>query len=1217
MRHSLLILVLGLVFNWSNAQSASPWSAADASELNFAADLEGVTTATNYRLVRLDQTAVLPTLVYSQKNVKTIELPLPDGSDIAVQITPTSVLAPGLAARYPSIKTYRVLPQGKEILGGRVDWTSQGLHASIQTNHGHYYIDPYAVGTTDFYVSYDVRDNIDTEEASGFQCGVTSHTGLDIDVAYPPAEHYEHADFNKDLLGASIVQRKYRLAMACTGEFSRFHAGTGNEPTVEISLGAIATIINRVNEITGRDLAVQFEIIENNDRIIYLDNTTDPYDDFDTNAMLSQNPSNLTSELGPSAFDIGHVIGRGPAQSGQGIASLESVCTGRKGAGVSTRRTPQGDPFVVNILCHEMGHQMGGTHAQSSCQNVQPETAIEPGGGTTIMGYAGICPTGNNLQQNADPYFNTVSLQQIFDYMREANGSACGTTTDEGNTIPDVTDDYEDDFYIPVMTPFQLTAMATDMEDDNLTYCWEQVNIDPNQYVPGSPQGDIPVFRSLPPTSSPTRVFPRLSRIVNNTSQVDEVLVNYSRNMDFRCTVRDNHPTSGGASWTSVSFDVTDSAGPFLVTSPNTDEVVWEVGEFLEVNWDVANTDNSVVNCQRVNITLSTDGGFTYPITLLENTPNDGSAFITVPDAVGDQVRMRVDAADNIFFDISNQDFEIVPATAPRYALNYGPQTQQVCAPGEEASVSFSSTAINGFSETLIFDITSELPDGVVSNINATTLTPGEDLALTLNFDNSIFGGALDVEVRTIAGMDTTYRTFDIFVVSTDFSDFALTSPAQGTSGIVLSTEYAWTADADANSYNFELATSPLFGDDVVLSTTGLTGTNFTPEEFQLESNQLYFWRMQPINACGNGDWSVPSVFQTELVTCTGAASIDVPKTIPGTGPPPTIISELNISESGQISEVSVSNVNIAYNPTQNFQVILRSPNMTEVLLYDKNCFFNDRIFLGFDNDSPDPISCPATDGSVYQPVGDLNDFVGQGTEGIWELEVKVVESGGGAPGSIDSWGLEFCAGITPPQMALINNNPLEVPPGQTNPLQEPLLKVGYQDSSVDPVNFIYTLVSLPENGVLKDFFGSDLTVGSTFTQASIDALNIRYTHNDSPTTSDAFYFIAEDGNGAFWPVERFDIVIDDQAVVNTEEIDRALNALQLFPNPAQDQVSLRLGEAVDADLPVHVFSVDGRQLLSTVLAKGTTQQTLDVAQWPAGIYFVRVADQSLRLLVE
>ncbi|MEZ4650301.1 MAG: FlgD immunoglobulin-like domain containing protein [Candidatus Eisenbacteria bacterium] len=144
---------------------------------------------------------------------------------------------------------------------------------------------------------------------------------------------------------------------------------------------------------------------------------------------------------------------------------------------------------------------------------------------------------------------------------------------------------------------------------------------------------------------------------MNNTMPSGEVHVAYDRNYRFRLTCRDG---LGGTNWATAQLIGLDSgSGPFVVTSPNTTGIEWSGGTTETVTWDVAGTNVAPVSCANVDIQLSTDGGFTYPITLLANTPNDGSANVSVPVLETTTARVRVKASDNIFFDISNFNISI------------------------------------------------------------------------------------------------------------------------------------------------------------------------------------------------------------------------------------------------------------------------------------------------------------------------------------------------------------------------------------------------------------------------------------------------------------------------------------------------------------------------------------------------------------------------------
>jgi hypothetical protein len=586
--------------------------------------------------------------------VAVLTLPLPEGGFGRFEIVNSPMMEPELAARFPEMTTYAARGLDDITASGRLDWTPAGFHAQIFSDQGTFYIDPYQRGDIVHYITYLKRDFTPPVPFMP-EIGVV---GADDPVMQELASRVASGQINTTT-GATL--RTYRLAQAATGEYTQFHGGT-----VADGMAAVVTAINRVNGIYEREVAIRMILVANNHLIVYTNPNTDPYTNNNGSIMLGQNQNNLDMVIGNANYDIGHVFSTG----GGGIAGLGVTCrAGLKARGVTGLPAPTGDPFYVDYVSHEMGHQYGANHTfngnAGSCtgSNRNAATAYEPGSGTTIMAYAGIC--GNqNIQSNSDDYFHTISFDEIVAYTRSSLGDTCGTDIDTGNGAPIVSVP-AGGFTIPIGTPFTLTGSAVDPDGDPLTFNWEQFDLGPAGH-PNSPSGNAPLFRSFPATASPSRTFPQISDIANNTQTLGEILPMTTRALTFRLTVRDNRiwPSGGGVAYAAVAFSSTAAAGPFVVTAPNT-AVTWFAEQPHSVTWNVANTNVAPVNCSGVDILLSTDGGYNYPLTLASNVANNGAATVIAPSLDTTTARVKVACANNIFFDISNVNFTITTGAAP------------------------------------------------------------------------------------------------------------------------------------------------------------------------------------------------------------------------------------------------------------------------------------------------------------------------------------------------------------------------------------------------------------------------------------------------------------------------------------------------------------------------------------------------------------------------
>ena len=1141
------------------------------------------------------------TLALGHSNTS-IELPTPEGKLRTFKVVESPVMPEGLQSRWPQIRTYRILDVENPLYGGRLTVTRHGITALYTSAQGEIFLEPYGTNQSRYHVAYYNHDVVLTpDDLPQFACGYEPAEA----ETHEPAKTETSGGLEKSSIPAEI--HLYNMALTCTGEYAQQKGGT-----IESVLESFVTAMNIANATFEREVGVRVQLIEDQELLVYLNASTDPFINADNGGgLLGQVQGALTGAGVPTtAYDMGHVFTSGCTDVGGVVGG--QVCTPGKDRGVTCHYTNNITAIIRRVFTHEVAHQFAVAHSWSNCPGNDGQlasgSAYEPGSGTTIMSYAGSCGT-QNIAFNNDDYYHGHSLEQFIFFTREGQASNCATVLPTDNTEPKLTLDYEDGFYIPANTPFELVAAAEDADEDVITYCWEQLDLGPISEI-GDPSGTAPLFRSYPPTTNPKRVFPRLETIVNNETSIAEVLPAYTRDLTFRCTVRDNNPEIGATLWEDMAFRSTGGAGPFLVMSPNTGEESWRVGEFREVTWDVANTDNDLVNCQLVNIRLSTDGGYTYPYTLIEETPNIGSAFVTVPDVTGSQMRIRVEAADNIFFDISNNNFSIDQAEAPTYTVEYGPIFQQICLP-DAAAVTFTTGAVLDYDGPVTLEVTSELPENVVVDFSANDVTPGESIIMDLDF-NSLQGydGPLEVEVAAMSpDQDTTYRTLYFEIVDNDFSGLELIAPVEGETGITLGTDFMWNSLPNAQTYDWELSDDAGFS-NILESVYSTTETEYSPL-VQFEANTLFFWRVRATNECGTGDWQQPQVFHTINAICSPQASGDTPLTIPGTGPLPTVESEVFVPFEGVISDVNIPNLQVRYQPIQNFYISLISPSGTEVKLYDQTCFGTDQVTIGFDDEAPNEIVCPPDDAILFQPVEPLSTFIGESSQGIWTLRVKVLETGFGAPGQVGDWSIEFCAEGNAAAPSLLENDTLFVPPLQSNPVSNDLLSV--TDNEEGPFELTYSLVSTPGHGALY-IIDQELSPGSTFTQGTIDAGNLRYLNTDPDAIHDGFTFVVEDGTGGFLPVQRFNIKIDENAVVSTEDI-MAGQEFMLFPNPTRGWTTLQLATAAETRLPLRLFNINGQLLWEDQLAPGTLQYQLPTDQLPTGVYLVQLGGTATRLI--
>ena len=576
-----------------------------------------------------------------------IDLPMPDGSLARFRMFESSVMAPELSAKFPQIKSYKVYGVDDPLSSGRVDMSPKGFRGMLFTSQGRVYIDPIS-GSASLYL---VRKRDDLHNRD-FQCGATNVSMEKYSAIFPKASYAPR-------IPGSL--RRYRLAVSATSQYvNKVNSnGAGNE-LVDTS-SEINTAINRVNEIYERDLGIRFILVANNDQLIDLGGGTLSISNDDGLSLLGANQEWIDSKLGNANYDIGHVFSTG----GGGFAQLESVCRDSvKAEGVTGSPNPTGDLFYIDFVAHELGHQFGAEHSfngtTASCgdsnRSFQGITAFEPGSGSTIMAYAGICGA-ENIQLASDATFHAGSIDQINSFV---GGLTCHSTINVINPNEPVVDAGPDKA-IPIQTAFRLEANASDGDGDVLSYQWDQMDAgtETNADSLGDDLNNNALFRTYEPFAVARRDFPALGTQLDNLIDLSESLPCVDRSLNFRVTVRDG---KSGQSTDNLRLTVDQNAGPFRITSHNNGETIFINSGAVTLTWDVAKTNLAPVSCKNVDIdllTFSSDDSSYAVTSLLSSTTNDGSALLTLPDRLSTRARFRVACSDNVFYDISDNHLTI------------------------------------------------------------------------------------------------------------------------------------------------------------------------------------------------------------------------------------------------------------------------------------------------------------------------------------------------------------------------------------------------------------------------------------------------------------------------------------------------------------------------------------------------------------------------------
>jgi subtilisin-like proprotein convertase family protein len=981
------------------------WQEVAVSEIDASVKMERRNTPNQYEILNLDidllkqalQVAPKRSSAKSQKSNVIVNFPNEQGELEPFEVFEASILEAELQEKFPNIKSYVGTSVKNPETAIRFSLSTIGLHAMImQSKQGTIYIDPYTTNKK----SYIIYSKKSVSKADFFECNVVENNVVSKETLSNLSSKTNNANDGK--------LRKYRLAVATTGEYSQFqllYNGVSLNATyaqrIETVLSAINATMTRVNAIFERDVSLTMTLVANNASIIFFDPLNDGFTNNDGSILINESQTVIDANIGFDNYDIGHTFSTG----GGGLATLNSPCTGSKAKGITGSSYPTGDAYDIDFVAHEMGHQYGANHTfnseEGSCDggNINNGTAVEPGSGSTIMSYAGLCAP-ENVQPNSDDYFHLVSIKEMWSNITLGNSSSCAQITTTGNTAPVVNDLIA--YTLPISTPFVLTATANDVNSaDILTYTWEQLDTEIAIAPPIASAANGPAFRSVAPSISSQRYFPNQSTVISGaTSNTWEVLPSVARTMKFGVTVRDNNVNGGQTASKETTLTFSASSGPFKVTSQSA-SVSWNSADTKTITWNVANTNSAPVNCANVNILLSIDGGYTFPYTLKSNVPNNGTASVVVPNVTSTIGRIKVESVGNIFYAINDADITI---QAKEFTMSFANTELKACK-SVNAVYNFTYQTFLGFNEVTTFSATGN-PAGTTVSFNPTsTATNATAVQVTVSGLSSLNPGSYEF---TVSGTSATTAMVKNQVLTLNVYDASilaptLTTPLNNAEAFAKPYSLNWDVDINAESYEIEIASDENFT-TIIEQATVITNT-FSPQ--LLLVNTKYYWRVRGLNDCGTGVYSTVFNFTTANEVCNIYNATDIPKTLPTSGLN-TVTSILNIADNKIITNVKVR-VNITHTWISDLTLELIGPTGVSVLLSVENggdgdnytnTVFDDLATTNISNGSP-----PFT--GNFKPQIPLSYFNNTESKGNWTLKIVDAEDGDG--GVLNNWSLEIC----------------------------------------------------------------------------------------------------------------------------------------------------------------------------------------------------------------
>lgn len=842
----LCLFLLSSFLAQSQNTDNNPWKTVSAtpSSIN---SIEPETLSSKQTFYKLDSASLnkqLQNVTTERANLsraKTIvHFPNAKGEVKAYRIASAPVLSSSMQAKYPAIKSY--IGQSLDDPNEKIRFSTSpftGLNATVLKKNGS------VVTIQKNGTQYHVVDGTSIEkQKQPLKCG-TLHPKLEKAQLTEPLQ--TRSQNNQGSL------RTLRLALLLSSDFSQEILTQLNikstAPKAEKKraiIGYLNSLLTTLNSIFERDVALTLQLIDGNEKLIFLEETT-----YQATSDLNANQKIFDNLIGQDSYDIGHSLVLANNEGVKGWSYVGSVGTSYKAGGFSTLGFNTG----LSIFAHEIGHQLGASHTFNNIPGEKnaEETSVEVGKGKTIMSFGQIAPL----------FFHSVSITQMKNFIQKVPNIKTEAT---GNAKPVV--EAGKDCIIPKQTPFYLEGKATDTNNNTLSYSWEQIDAEMALSPPSSFASKGPLFSWETPSPNPVRFFPNLTTILAGKNQNDsEALAAVKRELNFALIVRDNNSSAGETAQDYIKLTVDENAGPFQITSQN-EKTNWYVKEEVLLKWDVADTDKGAVNTPLVDISFSTDGGQTFPIKIASAVPNNGLYKLKVSaNLQTTKGRFLIKGHQNAFLDINNADITV---RASKFLLTPTKEEQEVCLENTTTTTyEFIYKTYSGFSEKVDFKA-SGLANAKLQFVPASATQNNTKVKLNITKLSAAAIGKNTIEVVASSEHKSQKQQLSLRVFSNKATPTFLMSPKNKATVAANTTEFTWKSEENAQYYLIEIAKDKSFT-DIVLSQRLHTNRLLTSN---LQENTTYYWRAKAINPCMQGDFSEIYTFTT---TTTHSADTYIP----------------------------------------------------------------------------------------------------------------------------------------------------------------------------------------------------------------------------------------------------------------------------------------------------------------------------------------------------